>query len=92
MDADAIGRRLAGLDKFLITGINTVINGKENTALKKLLARVKRHREEMGFGINTNRSLNAATEVLEIHGISPDILICSAGTEFYYREWRHLRS
>jgi sucrose-phosphate synthase len=87
--SDAIGRRLAGLDKFLITGIDTVIDEKENAALEDFLAQVKRHRAKMGFGINTHRSLDAATEALEIHGISPDILICSAGTEFYYGERRH---
>jgi sucrose-phosphate synthase len=87
--SDAIGRRLAGLDKFLITGIDTVIDEKENAALKNLLTLVKQHRDEMGFGVNTSRNLDSANEALKTHRISPDILICSSGTEFFYGERQH---
>ncbi len=80
----SVGRRLSRVHKFIITDIDNTLLG-DDGALEGLMETLKRHQNEVGFGIATGRTIDSALEVLEEHGIAvPDILITSVGAEIYY--------
>ena len=83
--ADAIGRRLAELNYFIITdGDNTLI-GEDNSELETLLQLLRDHRQRIGFGIATGRTVESAIEHLKKYGVhQPDLIISSVGAEIYY--------
>jgi sucrose-phosphate synthase len=82
---DAIGRRLMGLDYFLVTDIDNTLLGEDNDRLPELLALLETHRQHIGFAVATGRTLESAIEILDAHGImSPDVVISSVGAEIYY--------
>ncbi len=80
----AIGKRLAGVDRLLITDIDNTLVGDEQ-AMRDLLELLEQQREQVGWGVATGRSLEVTREVLARHGIPvPDIIIAAVGTEIYY--------
>lgn len=83
--SDAIGRRLTRLDYFLITDIDNTLIGADNPDLPELVALLQKHRDVIGFGIATGRTVESAAAYLEKYGIpAPDIIISSVGSEIYY--------
>lgn len=87
---DAIGRRLAKLDYFLITDIDNTLIGGEPKDLASFLKLWDEHREYIGFGVATGRSIDSAAAYLKQHGVDkPDVIISSVGTEIYYGEKLH---
>src|SRR5690606_17520202 len=43
------------------------------------------HRGQVGFGIATGRHFDSAVRILKKHKVpTPDIMICSVGSEIYY--------
>jgi sucrose-phosphate synthase len=82
---DAIGKRLAKLNHFIITDIDNTLIGEQNDHLDELLNVLKKHRETIGFGVATGRTVDSARAYLEKNGVhSPDIIISSVGSEIYY--------
>jgi len=80
-----IGRRLACLNRFLITDIDNTLIGEVNERLPELVEILKDYRKGMGFGVATGRSVSSATARLAEHGVpQPDIVVASVGTEIYY--------
>ena len=83
--SDPIGRRLAKLNYFIITDIDNTLIGEQNDHLDELLDLLKKHREIIGFGVATGRTIDSTKAYLEKHGVySPDIIISSVGAEIYY--------
>ncbi|MEA1899394.1 MAG: HAD-IIB family hydrolase [Thermodesulfobacteriota bacterium] len=89
--SDSIGKRLAGLNYFIITDIdNTLIGEKENKNLNELLALLTKNRNIIGFCVATGRTVASAVEHLKQHNIhAPDIIISSVGSEIYYGKDLH---
>ncbi len=88
--SDAIGRRLAGLNYFIIAHIENTLIGGGNEHLPALLTLLQENRDTIGFGLATGRTIETATEFLEKHHIPlPDVLITSVGAEIYYGKNRH---
>jgi len=88
--SDAIGRRLAGLNFFLVANIDNTLVGGSNEHLSALLDLLEKNREYIGFGLATGRTIESATEFLEKHHIPlPDVLITSVGAEIYYGKNLH---
>ena len=88
--SDAIGRRLAELNYFLITDIDNTLIGEDNDALEELLRLLRRYRDHIGFGVATGRTVDSAAAYLDRFDVpSPDVIISSVGTEIYYGENRH---
>jgi sucrose-phosphate synthase len=90
--SDAIGRRLAALNYFIITNIdNTLVDGSDrNEHLQELLAMIQQNRKHIGFGLATGRTVESATQFLKKHQIQlPDVLITSVGAEIYYGKNLH---
>jgi sucrose-phosphate synthase len=82
---DAIGKRLASLSHFIITDIDNTLIGEQNDHLKDLLNILKKHRDTIGFGVATGRTVDSARKYLEKNGVHcPDITISSVGAEIYY--------
>ncbi|MBC8207034.1 MAG: sucrose-phosphate phosphatase [Kiritimatiellales bacterium] len=81
----AIGRRMAKLNRFLITDIDNTLIGKDNSRLPELAAFLRDHREKVGFGIATGRTIDSALQILSEHDLpEPDVMITSVGAEIYY--------
>ena len=82
---DAIGRRLLQLNRFLVTDIDNTLIGEQNEHVKALVDLLKAHRETIGFGVATGRTIDSARDILKQHNIpTPDVMICSVGCEIYY--------
>ena len=88
--SDAIGRRLAKLNYFLITDIDNTLIGDDNDQLEALLQLLKKHRDHIGFGVATGRTIESAKAHLEKFGAhAPDVVIASVGSEIYYGKHLH---
>lgn len=88
--SDAIGRRLAALNYFIIANIDNTLIGGNGDSLSALLALLKKHHDRIGFGLATGRSIESATSFLDKHQIPlPDVLITSVGAEIYYGKNLH---
>lgn len=82
---DAIGRRLARLDHFIITDIDNTLIGRDNSRLAELSDVLHKKRDTVGFGVATGRTVEDAVVYLEQNGLpEPDVIISSVGTELYY--------
>jgi sucrose-phosphate synthase len=85
-----IGRRLAKLDRFLISDIDNTLIGDDNSRLPELVDFLQENRGRIGFGIATGRTVDSAMEVLSEHGLpAPDMIVSSVGAEIYYGEELH---
>ena len=88
--SDPIGRRLAKLNYFLIADIDNTLIGDTNDKLETLLALLKQHRDYIGFGVATGRTIDSTTTFLKKYGVhSPDVIISSVGVEIYYGKNLH---
>lgn len=79
------GKRLTQLDSLLIADIDNTLLG-DDEALGRLMEALESERGHLGFGVATGRYLDMVHEALEPHGIQPDIIVSSVGTEIYYGE------
>lgn len=88
--SDAIGRRLAKLNYFIIANIDNTLVGDSNEDLSELLRLLKETHNHVGFGLATGRTLESVTALLEKHHVPlPDVLITSVGAEIYYGKNLH---
>lgn len=80
----AIGQRLTRIKRLVFTDIDNTLVG-DDASLADLLELFQKHRETIGWGVATGRSLNMALDALTDSNVPlPDIIICSVGTEIYY--------
>jgi sucrose-phosphate synthase len=87
---DAIGRRLACLDYFLVTDIDNTLIGEDNSRLPELLQLLQENREGLGFGVASGRRLESVLKVLKEHDVPvPDVVIAAVGAEIYYGKKLH---
>jgi sucrose-phosphate synthase len=85
-----IGRRLAKLNTFLITDIDNTLLGQDNSQLGQLVDYLREHKDRIGFGIATGRTIDSATAILSQNNIPyPDMMITSVGAEIYYGAEQH---
>ncbi len=78
------GKRLTRAKRLLISDVDDTLVG-DDEALEKLQALLLANRDSLIWGLATGRTLEAAQEALEENRVSsPDILICSVGTEIFY--------
>jgi sucrose-phosphate synthase len=88
--SDAIGRRLAALNYFIVVNIDNTLIGNNNNHLQQLLDLLKENRKTIGFGVATGRTIESASKQLKKHGVhSPDVIIASVGSEIYYGKDLH---
>jgi sucrose-phosphate synthase len=83
--SDAIGKRLAELNRFIISDIDNTLIGEQNDHLDEFLDVLKKHRKTIGFGVASGRTVDSVRAYLEKNGVHPpDIIISSVGAEIYY--------
>jgi sucrose-phosphate synthase len=83
--SDAIGKRLAELNHFIISDIDNTLIGEQNDRLDEFLEVLKKHRKTIGFGVASGRTVDSVRKYLEENGVHPpDIIISSVGAEIYY--------
>lgn len=84
----AYGKKLAQSKLFIISDLDgTLIEGKNPQGLKEFTQWITNNNDKVAFGIATGRNKYITQEALEqYHLPSPDILICSAGSEIYYTD------
>lgn len=76
--------RLPTIDRFVVSALDNTLLGDE-AGVRKFAELLAAHRERIGFGIATGRSLNSALQVIEAQGLPrPDLLITSVGAEIHY--------
>jgi sucrose-phosphate synthase len=86
----AVGRRMAGPGRFLISDIDNTLIGRDNSRLPDLAGFLREHREQIGFGIATGRTIDSALQILSEHDLpEPDVMITSVGAEIYYGAKRY---
>lgn len=79
----SLAKRMSSLEHVLISDIDNTLTGDEE-ALDRLKDLLREHRSTVGFGIATGRSIESAKEILDRHGLKPDILITAVGSEIHY--------
>jgi sucrose-phosphate synthase len=91
--------RLITADRLLVCDVDNTLTG-DRKALRELLELLRRHGNDVAFGIATGRSLELAREVLSEWEIpTPQVLITSVGSSIHYgrkmirdRGWeKHIR-
>lgn len=89
------GKRLPEFDRIIMTDLDNTLTG-DDQALQEFAELMKTHGTDVGFGIDTGRSLAEAMSLIEELGLPrPDVLSAAVGTELYYgadltldRSWR----
>ncbi|AOY56849.1 MULTISPECIES: HAD-IIB family hydrolase [Desulfococcus] len=80
-----VGERLIRLEFLVITDIDHTLMG-DDAALHELLDLLETHKDRIGFGVATGRSITSTQALFERKGLAlPEILITSVGSEIYYR-------
>ncbi|WP_022850376.1 HAD-IIB family hydrolase [Limisalsivibrio acetivorans] len=75
---------LPTVKKLIITDIDNTLLGDEGAA-KRFVEFLEEHKDTVGFGVATGRSLDSAVQVLKEWNIkTPDVYITSVGSEINY--------
>lgn len=88
-------KRLPEFDRIIMTDLDNTLTG-DDAALKDFVELMKTSGKDVGFGIDTGRSLTEAMNLINQLGLPrPDVLSTAVGTELYYgadltldRSWR----
>ncbi len=80
----SFGKRLTNVNRLLITDIDNTLIG-NNSSMRELFQILENQHEVLAWGVATGRSLELTLEAMTEYDFpTPDILICSVGTEIYY--------
>ncbi len=84
-DKNPVGERLTRLQYLIITDIDNTLMG-DDDAFKELMTIIDTHRDRIGFGVATGRSIASTRTLFEDEAMAlPEVLITSVGTEIHYR-------
>ena len=88
MDKTAYGKKLVKADLFIITDLDgTLVEGKKSDGLKELKQWITDRKDTVVFGVASGRNKELTRQAFTDYDLpSPDILICSAGSEIYYTD------
>ncbi len=79
-----VGKKFIRAKKLLVTDIDNTLLG-DPSSLQEFIRFIGQHRDEIGFGIATGRTIDSALSVLKENGCPmPDFFITSVGAEVYY--------
>ncbi len=84
----AYGKKMLKAELFIISDLDgTLVEGNDTTGLDDFSKWIKENKEQIVFGIASGRNKEITQEAFEeYHLPSPDVVICSAGTEIYYTD------
>jgi sucrose-phosphate synthase len=82
----SMAKRMSSIRYLLVSDIDNTLTG-DAQAIEELRALLDQHKETLGFGIATGRSIDSAKAILEQYNLpQPDVLITSVGSEVFYGE------
>lgn len=77
-------RRLPEFDRIIMTDLDNTLTG-DDDALRDFIEMIENAGRNVGFGIDTGRSLDEAMSLIkELNLPRPDVLSTAVGTELYY--------
>lgn len=80
-----VGTKFIRAKKLLVSDIDNTLVG-DAVSLAEFVDLLAQHRDDIGFGIATGRTIESAVKVLTDHHCPmPDFLITSVGAEVYYQ-------
>ncbi len=80
----SFGKTLASVNRILISDIDNTLIGDDDST-HNLFRLLNEFQSDIAWGVATGRSLELTLEAMTEYDIpTPDILICSVGTEIYY--------
>ncbi len=84
----AYGKKLMQAKLFIISDLDgTLVEGKKSDGLKEFKQWIVAHKDNVVFGIASGRNKEITQKALADYDLpTPDILICSAGSEIYYTD------
>lgn len=82
----AFGKKLAKAKQFIISDLDgTLVEGNQSEGLRELKQWIAEHKDEVVFGVASGRNREITEQAFANYDLpSPDVLICSAGSEIYY--------
>ncbi len=84
----AYGKKLSNASLFIISDLDgTLVDGKKSEGLKEFTQWINENRSKVVFGVASGRNREITQQAFADYDLpSPDILICSAGSEIYYTD------
>jgi len=84
----AYGKRLVGAELIIICDLDgTLVDGSKTDGLSELKQWMVAHKDRVVFGVASGRNREITQQALSHYDLpTPDILICSAGSEIYYTD------
>ncbi|MFN8345287.1 MAG: HAD family hydrolase [Spirosomataceae bacterium] len=84
----AFGKKLAKAKQFIISDLDgTLIEGSKVDGLKELKQWIVERKDDIVFGVASGRNREITAQAFAHYDLpTPDVLICSAGSEIYYTE------
>lgn len=84
----AFGKKLAKAKQFIISDLDgTLIEGSKVDGLKELKQWIVDRKDQVVFGVASGRNREITEQAFAHYDLpTPDVLICSAGSEIYYTE------
>lgn len=84
----AYGKKLAKAELFIISDLDgTLVEGNETNGLKEFTAWINQKKDKVAFGLASGRNRYITEQAFTDYDLpSPDILICSAGSEIFYTD------
>jgi sucrose-phosphate synthase len=88
MHKTAYGKKLSKAKLIIIADLDgTLIDGKKSDGLKEFKQWITDHKDKVVFGVASGRNKELTEQAfIDFDMPSPDILICSAGSEIFYTE------
>lgn len=84
----AYGKKLTRAKLFIICDLDgTLVEGNQTEGVKEFTQWVNRHKNNIVFGVASGRNKELTWQAFANYELpSPDLLICSAGSEIYYTD------
>jgi sucrose-phosphate synthase len=88
MEKTAYGKKLLKAELCVISDLDgTLVEGEKSEGINEFNQWILDHKGQVAFGIASGRNKKITKQAITYYNIpTPDILICSAGSEIYYAE------
>ncbi len=87
-DKTAYGRKLLKAKLFIISDLDgTLVEGEKSDGLNEFTKWIEEHKDKVVFGVASGRNREITRQAFKDYMLpTPDVLICSAGSEIYYTD------
>jgi sucrose-phosphate synthase len=87
-DKTAYGKKLLKAKLFIISDLDgTLVEGEKSDGLDEFKKWIEDHKDKVVFGVASGRNKEVTRQAFKDYDLpTPDVLICSAGSEIYYTD------